>query len=92
MQFGCGFAKPGAARNPTPASMVHFSLNKPLGNHTSLERSGRAYRPQSEYRRESRDYSRDDGQHFQREGNQDAGKPRAAWASLESAYQKQWET
>ncbi|GFR87722.1 hypothetical protein ElyMa_004230900 [Elysia marginata] len=24
MQFGCGFAKPGAARNPTPAWMVHF--------------------------------------------------------------------
>ncbi|GFS27286.1 hypothetical protein ElyMa_005254100 [Elysia marginata] len=59
---------------------------------TSGPRSGGTYRPQSEYRRESRDYSREDGEHFQREGNQDAGKPEAAWVCLENACQKQWET
>ncbi|GFR81926.1 hypothetical protein ElyMa_004083200 [Elysia marginata] len=31
---------------------------------TSGPRSGGTYRPQSEYRRESRDYSREDGEHF----------------------------
>ncbi|GFS23862.1 hypothetical protein ElyMa_001650600 [Elysia marginata] len=54
--------------------------------------SGGTYRLQSEYRQESRDYSREDGEHFQQEGNQYAGKPWVAWASLESACQKQWET
>ncbi|GFR79744.1 hypothetical protein ElyMa_000562600 [Elysia marginata] len=64
-------------------------LNSP---DTSGPRSGGTYRPQSEYRQESRDYSREDGEHFQREGNQDAGKPPAAWVCLENACQKRWET
>ncbi|GFR69620.1 hypothetical protein ElyMa_000305100 [Elysia marginata] len=35
MQFGCGFAKPGAARNPTPTSMV-LKSNSIETNHMTL--------------------------------------------------------
>ncbi|GFR78207.1 hypothetical protein ElyMa_003989200 [Elysia marginata] len=39
MQFGCGFAKPGAARNPTPAWMVH--LRAPRKEKSQLKTNSR---------------------------------------------------